>query len=51
MMYNVGDKVRLTFSDDPTVYEIDRVLTRDFQKIYHLMDVQGWKAECNIMAV
>ena len=48
---NVGDKVRLSYCDDPTVYEIDRVLNRNGGKIYHLRDVQGWKAEVNIMAV
>jgi len=48
---NVGDKVRLTYCDDPTVYEIDRVLIGGGLKRYHLRDVQGWKAECNIMTV
>ena len=47
----VGDKVRLSYCDDPTVYEIDRVLLRNGSKIYHLRDVQGLKAEGNLMAV
>ena len=49
--FNVGDKVQLTYCDDDTIYEIDKVLTRDFQKIYHLKDLHGWKADVNLMAV
>ena len=47
----VGDKVQLTYCDYDTIYEIDKVLTRDFQKTFHLKDLQGWKAEVNLMAV
>jgi len=50
-MFKVGDKVQLSCCDDTTVYEIDKVKKVDGKHIYHLLDVQGWKAEINLMRV
>lgn len=45
---DVGDKVKLTYTDDLTVYEIDKKVLHKDNWIYHLKGVQGWKAEINI---
>lgn len=49
--FKVGDKVQLSYCDDTTVYEIDKTKFVDNRHVYHLLDVQGWKAGINLMRV
>ena len=48
----VGDKVRLSYCDDDTIYTVDQIqLDRHNNMIYHLKGCQGWKAAINLITV
>jgi hypothetical protein len=46
--FKAGDKVKKTYTDDKTVYEISLRVFNNNRYIYKLKDVQGWKEEVNL---
>ncbi len=51
LKFNIGDKVKKSYRDDETIYEIDQIKYHQKRWIYHLKEWQGWKAEVNLMGV